>query len=90
MHFSDYQKSLQIMQDIRIKYQQSLELLCGDLLNMSKHSIFSNAEMNSLMSGFYYQAMTQPENWINMQTKFAEQLSNLIYTTITDAKNNAI
>jgi polyhydroxyalkanoate synthase len=90
MHFSDYQKSLQIMQDIRIKYQQSLELLCGDLLNMSKHSIFSNAEMNNLMSGFYYQAMTQPENWINMQTKFAEQLSNLIYTTITDAKNNAM
>jgi polyhydroxyalkanoate synthase len=71
-----------IFQEITIKYQEALMYLSRDFANMSKHSLFSNGQMNEIIGNVCYQSMIKPENWITLQRNFSEKLAKLITATM--------
>jgi polyhydroxyalkanoate synthase len=49
---------------------------------MSKHSLFSNGQINEIIGNVCYQSMIKPENWITLQRNFSEKLAKLITATM--------
>jgi len=52
-----------IIQDITVKYQEALMYLSRDLVNMSKHSLFTNNTMNEIILNLCYKSISHPEHW---------------------------
>lgn len=79
-----------IIQDITVKYQEALMYLSRDLINMSKHSLFTNNTMNEIISNLCSQSISHPEHWITLQTTFSEKLAQLITSTTQKALNSNV
>ncbi len=83
----DYINFANLFKDITLKYQEALSYLMRDISAMNKHKIFSGEYLFKMAIDFYYEAITKPENWLNMQMQFSQKLAELITYSL---KNSSV
>ena len=80
----DYTNFANLFKDITLKYQDALSYLIRDIGEMKQHKIFSGEYLFKMAIDFYYEAISKPENWLNMQMQFSQKLAELITSSLNN------